>query len=162
MTWNRRRLARDKRGVGVAEYALLLFLIVAVVGISFKYMGRNVKHAGDKTEEQFAGGGGQSGKGGQGGAAGADSAGGASTAGAAGTAAGAGGAGNNAAAANGAGGKGASAGGKASHTGAAGGGGDDTADEADGTPIWKIVGGVIVGLFLVAGYFAFRKQKGSG
>ncbi|HEY1959570.1 MAG TPA: hypothetical protein VGH28_28365 [Polyangiaceae bacterium] len=164
MTRKRRRLARDKRGAGVAEYALLLFLVVAAVGLTFRYMGKNVKRAGDKTEEQFQGGsGGQSGGKSAQGAAGAGSAGGADTTGAAGTAAGAAGGAGNTTAAGGAGGGagGGAAGSKTSHRGPSGAAADETPDD-EGTPIWKIIGAVVVLLFCVAGYFAFRKQKGSG
>ena len=154
-------MLRDRRGVGVAEYALMLFLVVAVVAVAFRYMGKSVKHAGNKTEEQFQGNN----------ASGANSAGGASSAGGAGGASsggGAGGAGGNAAGGGGGGGGGGSA--------AGGGGGGGNAQSSTGpqavvpgeeeeersTPLWKIIGGVFLVLFAIGGYFAFRKQSKSG
>ena len=54
----RRGMWRDRRGAGIAEYALLLLIIVIVGAVAFKFIGGGVKHAGNKTDEQFAGGGG--------------------------------------------------------------------------------------------------------
>jgi len=153
-------MLRDRRGVGVAEYALMLFLVVAVVAVAFRYMGKSVKHAGNKTEEQFQGSG----------ASGANSAGGANSGGGGAPAAsggGGGGAGGKAAGGGGGGGGGGSAGG-----GSGGGGAQSSTgpqgvapgdeDEEQSTPLWKIIGGVFLVLFAVGGYFAFRKQGKGG
>jgi Flp pilus assembly pilin Flp len=161
-------MMRDRRGAGVAEYALLLFLVIAAAGLTFKFLGRRVKHAGDKTEEQFqggaAGGGGAQAKNDTNtpGAAGPHRAGGATTAGAADTTGGGGTAGGGGG--GGAGGAGGNHGGTMAKTHSQGNAPDQQAAENDasGLPVWKIIGGFIVVLFLIAGYFAFRKQKSSG
>jgi hypothetical protein len=151
-------MLRDRRGVGVAEYALLLFLMVVLAAVVFRYMGKNVKHAGNKTEEQFQA---------NNNSGGANSAGGASSGGAGGPSTaggGAGGSGGSSGGAGGGGGGGASGGGGGnaqSSTGAGGGGGDEVAEEQS-TPLWKIIGGVFLVLFAIGGYFAFRKQSKSG
>jgi Flp pilus assembly pilin Flp len=155
-----RKGVRDRRGVGVAEYALLLFIVLVVCAVTYKYVGGRVKHAGNKTEEQFAAQGGQ----GNGNGAGGNAAGGNGAHGANGTDNGAGG--------NAAGGAGGGGGGKAGGGGAGGGqngsGGQDNngaleqAEDARGVPLWKIIGGVFIILFAIGGYFAFRKQKSSG
>lgn len=152
-------MLRDRRGVGVAEYALLLFLVIAMAAVVFRYMGKNVKHAGNKTEEQFQ----------ANASGGANSAGGANSGGAGGTAGAGGGAG-------GSGGKAGSGGGGGGGTAGGGGGGGGNAQSSTGpqgvapgeeeeeqsTPLWKIIGGVFLVLFAIGGYFAFRKQsKGS-
>jgi len=156
-----RRLVRDRRAVGVAEYALLLFIVLVIAAVTYKYLGGRVRHAGNKTEEQFAAQGASSGGGGGGGANGKSGAGGSGNGqGASGGAAGAGAGGG--ATGGGGGGSGAS-GGKASNdqneNGAL-----EAAEEAQGRgiPLWKIIGGVFIILFAIGGYFAFRKQKGSG
>ena len=46
-------MLRDRRGVGVAEYALMLFLVIVMAAVVFRYLGKSEKHAGNKTEEQF-------------------------------------------------------------------------------------------------------------
>jgi len=155
-------MIRDRRGVGVAEYALLLFLVIAVAGLTFKYLGRSVKHAGNKTEEQFQGSGNSNNPNGATAkndktAPGANSAGGAGSAGAGGggTTAGAGGAG-------GAGKSGGAGGGGGVRAGQGNGPDDAPGDDDRTTPLWKIIGGVFVVLFCIGGYFAFRKQKSSG
>ena len=153
-------MLRDRRGVGVAEYALMLFLVVAVVAVAFRYMGKSVKHAGNKTEEQFQ----------ANNASGANSAGGANSGGAAGA--------NSGGAGGGAGGQGGGAGGGGGGGGAAGGGGSGGGGaqsttgpqagvpgedgEEQSTPLWKIIGGVFLVLFAIGGYFAFRKQSKGG
>jgi hypothetical protein len=153
-------MLRDRRGVGIAEYALMLFLVVALAAVVFRYMGKSVKHAGNKTEEQFQ----------TSNAGGANSAGGASSAGG-GTAGGGG-----PAAAGGGGGKsggGGGGGGGGASGGSGGGGGNSSStsggpngvgeeEEAQSTPLWKIIGGVFVVLFAIGGYFAFRKQSKGG
>jgi hypothetical protein len=152
-------MLRDRRGVGVAEYALMLFLVIAMAAVVFRYMGKSIKHAGNKTEEQFQGGGSSGG--------GANSAGGASSGG------GAAGANANAGGGSGKSGGGASGGGGGGGGAAGGGGGGNSSggpqaiapgEEGDeqSTPLWKIIGGVFLVLFAVGGYFAFRKQAKSG
>jgi len=153
-------MLRDRRGVGVAEYALMLFLIIAMVAVAFRYMGKSVKHAGNKTEEQFQGGGA---------GGGANSAGGANSGGAAGGANA-----NNAGGSGGkAGGAGGGGGGSAAGGGGGGGGGANASsgpqgiapgeeEEEQSTPLWKIIGGVFLVLFAIGGYFAFRKQNKGG
>jgi hypothetical protein len=153
-------MLRDRRGVGVAEYALLLFLMVVLAAVVFRYMGKNVKHAGNKTEEQFQA---------NNNSGGANSAGGASSGGGAGgptAGGGAGGSGGSSGGGGGSGGGGASGGGGGggnaqSSTGPSGGGGDELPEEPS-TPLWKIIGGVFLVLFAIGGYFAFRKQSKSG
>jgi Flp pilus assembly pilin Flp len=154
-------MLRDRRGVGVAEYALLLFLMAVLAAVAFRYMGKNVKHAGNKTEEQFQA---------NNNSGGANSAGGASSGGAGGPTAaggGAGGGGNGqSGGGSGGGGGGASGGGGGggnaqSSTGSGGGAGDEGQEEQS-TPLWKIMGGVFLVLFAIGGYFAFRKQSKSG
>jgi hypothetical protein len=152
-------MLRDRRGVGVAEYALMLFLVVAMAAVVFRYMGKSVKHAGNKTEEQFQGGG----------ASGANSAGGANSGGAGGQSA----ANNNAGGGGGKSGGGGGGGGRSAGGGGGGGGGNAQSsgpqgvapgeeEEAQSTPLWKIIGGVFLVLFAIGGYFAFRKQSKSG
>lgn len=155
-------MLRDRRGVGVAEYALLLFIVLVVAAVTFKFIGGRVKHAGGKTEEQFAaqatgsggGGGGKSGGGANGANAGQ---------GAGNNAGQGGGGGNNTTAGGGGGGGGAAGTGKADNTATENGALED-AEEAQGRgiPLWKIIGGVFIILFAIGGYFAFRKQKSSG
>jgi len=153
-------MLRDRRGVGVAEYALMLFLVVLMAAVVFRYMGKNVKHAGNKTEEQF-----QANNSG-----GANSAGGASSGGAGGTAGAGGGAGGGGGKSGGGGG-----GGGGGAAGGGGGGGNNAQsttgptavapgeeDEEQSTPLWKIIGGVFLVLFAIGGYFAFRKQSKGG
>jgi Flp pilus assembly pilin Flp len=162
-------LLRDRRGVGVAEYALMLFIVIAVVAIAYRFIGKSVKHAGNQTEEQFQGGG-SGGAGGAGNAAGnktaanANSAGGGAQAGGtAGTAGGgtttAGGSGGGSGGANAGGGVG---GGKAATADRPGNASGDDEEEERSTPLWKIIGGVFVVLFAIGGYFAFRKQSKGG
>ncbi len=153
-------MLRDRRGVGVAEYALLLFLMAVLAAVVFRYMGKNVKHAGNKTEEQFQA---------NNNSGGANSAGGAASGGAGGTSTaggGAGGGGGQSGGGSGGGGGGASGGGGGggnaqSSTGSGGGAGDEGQEEQS-TPLWKIMGGVFLVLFAIGGYFAFRKQSKSG
>jgi len=151
-------MLRDRRGVGVAEYALMLFLVVAVVAVAFRYMGKSVKHAGNKTEEQFqannASGANSAGGANSGGASGANSGG--AGGGAGGKAGGGGGGGGGGTAGGGGGG-----GGAQSSTGPQGVGPGEEEDEQS-TPLWKIIGGVFLVLFAVGGYFAFRKQSKGG
>lgn len=158
----RRRFSRgvkDRRGAGIAEYALLLFIVLVVGAVTFKFLGGRVKHAGGKTEEQFAAQGG--GKGGNGKGGGGSGQGQGDQSGQ--------GAGDN----NGQGGSGGGGGGGGSAGGGGGGGAngqnapdphavDDTEEQGRGIPLWKIIGGVFVILFAIGGYFAFRKQKSSG
>ncbi len=159
-------LLRDRRGVGVAEYALLLFIMIAGVAIAYRFIGKSVKHAGNRTEEQFQGGGGGGAGNGPGNktATNANSAGGTQTAGAAGTSGGSGdttggsgGSGGGSGGANGGAGSG-----KTASADTPGNGGGDEAEEERSTPLWKIIGGVFVLLFAVGGYFAFRKQSKGG
>ncbi|HSQ62406.1 MAG TPA: hypothetical protein VLM85_04305 [Polyangiaceae bacterium] len=161
---------RDRRGAGIAEYALLLLIVVIVGALAFKFVGGGVKHAGNKTNEQFAGGEGANGPGAGGnGSAGDKSKAGdkkagdkttgqgqegtsVQTAGQGGAAAGAGGGGG---------------GGGTAQAGQNGQGGGGAAEDEQGggrrsTPLWKIIGGVFVLLFAAGGYFAFRKQKSEG
>ena len=165
-----RSLLRDRRGLGVAEYALMLFLVIVIAAVGFRFIGKSVKHAGNKTEEQFQGSG-SGGSGQQANAAGAGSAGGkggGNTA-AGGTAGGGGGGGtggtSGAGGGSGGGGGGGSAGGGGKATpdnASSGSGGAAEEEEEQKTPLWKIIGGVFVMLFAVGGYFAFRKQSKGG
>jgi hypothetical protein len=149
-------MVRDSRGVGIAEYALLLFLVVAIAAGTYRFMGGRVRHAGNKTNQQFAQGAAGAGSGAQQGAGGGDNAGGTQSGGgnAAGGAGGAAGAG---------GGGGANQGGtgsKPADTSQASGAGDvDDAEAVQKTPLWKIIGAVFLVLFAVGGFFAFRKRK---
>jgi len=152
------RMVRDRRGVGVAEYALLLFLIVAIAAGTYRFVGNRVKHAGNKTNQQFAAGGaGSGGSGGQqgtgaGGAGGSDQGKSEGQGGGGGSAGGSGGGGGGGGSAQGGGGKGADT---------TKGGGDDVeqSEELQKTPLWKIIGAVFLVLFAVGGYFAFKKRK---
>ena len=151
-------MLRDRRGVGVAEYALLLFLVVALAAVVFRYMGKNVKHAGNKTEEQFQ----------TNNASGANSAGGAASGGAGGTSTAGGGAGGgggktgSGGGGSGTAGGGGGGGGQAQSTTNSGGGAAGDEEPEQSTPLWKIIGGVFLVLFAIGGYFAFRKQSKSG
>lgn len=147
----------DRRGVGVAEYALLLFLVIAIAAGTYRFLGGRVRHAGNKTNQQFAQGAAGAGSGAQQGAGGADTAGGTKSGGA-GAAGGAGGAGG--AAGGGGGANQGGAGSKPADTAGASGASDvDDAEVAQKTPLWKIIGAVFLVLFAVGGYFAFRKRK---
>ena len=153
-------MVRDRRGAGVAEYALLLFIVLAVAGLTYRFLGGRVKQSGNKTEEQFQGGGsgnGPNAKNDKSGAAGTGSAAGTAAPGSTDTAGSSGGTKTASGGGAAAGGAGAGKSGSAAPGNAA----DDQGDDS-GTPIWKIIGGVIVVLFFVGGYFAFRKQKSSG
>lgn len=157
----RRSPLADRRGVGVAEYALLLFIVIAGVAIAYRFIGKSVKHAGNKTEEQFQGGG-QGGSNNNKTASNANSAGGTSTSTAGGTAAGGGGG----ASGGGAGGGGAASanagGGKTASSDTPGGASGEEEEDTRSTPLWKIIGGVFLLLFAIGGYFAFRKQSKGG
>ncbi len=156
-----RRVLRDRRGLGVAEYALMLFLVIVIAAVGFRFIGKSVKHAGNKTEEQFQGGSGGSGQQ----AAGGNSAGGSGGSGktaANGTAAGTGGAGGAGTAGGSGGGGSAGAGGKTTDNAVTGGGAGAEEEDEQKTPLWKIIGGVFVVLFAIGGYFAFRKQSKGG
>src|SRR5947209_13145867 len=148
-------MLRDRRGLGVAEYALMLFLVIVIAAVAYRFIGKSVKHAGNKTEEQFQGGG----SGGAGGktAGGSNSSGGAGTAGAGGTggSGGAQGSGGSGGSAGGGGGGGGSGGGSATSSTSGGGGGGGGDEDEHSTPLWKIIGGVFVLLFGIGGYFAF-------
>jgi hypothetical protein len=147
-------MVRDRRGAGVAEYAILLFVVIVLAAGTFRILGRHIRNSGEKTTQQFAGQGASSGgAGGQraGSQSGGDKGGGA--AGGGGGAAGAGGGG---------GGQGGS-GGNATTTSNGTSAGPDEIDELDHpTPLWKILGAVFLLLFVIGGYFAFRKQKKGG
>jgi cobalamin biosynthesis Mg chelatase CobN len=143
----------DRRGVGVAEYALLLFLVVAIAAGTYRFVGGRVKRAGNKTNQQFAQGATSGGSGGQQAAGGADQAGGAANAGATGGGGGSGAGGGGGAS------QGAAGGGKAETSGASGSADTDDVEAAQKTPLWKIIGAVFLVLFAVGGFFAFRKRK---
>jgi hypothetical protein len=153
-------MLRDRRGVGVAEYALLLFLVIAVAAGTYRFMGARVKHAGNKTNQQFA----QGGAAGSGGAGsqqgGADNAGGGNANTGGGAAGGGGGAAGGGGGGAGAGGGAGGGSGKAGASGASGGSDLDDAEGTQNTPLWKIIGCVFLVLFAVGGFFAFRKKKG--
>ncbi len=129
-----------------------------VGALAFKFIGGNVKHAGSKTNEQFAGGGeadkskgpsetkGKADK--DKGKSGDKSASGGGTEGTQAGGASGGGSGGAQAAQN--------------DTSGASSGGDEQAQEQRKTPLWKILGGVFVLLFAIGGYFAFRKTKSAG
>lgn len=149
---------RDRRGAGIAEYALLLLIIVVVGAVAFKFIGGNVKRAGSRTNEQFAGGSG-SGEGDKGATKGAGDK--SKTGGKGGDKSAAGG---GATEQGGQGGGAASAGGggaQVSQNDTNSSGEEQPAEERK-TPLWKILGGVFVLLFGIAGYFAFRKSKSAG
>jgi Flp pilus assembly pilin Flp len=165
---------RDRRGAGIAEYALLLLIILIIGALVFKFVGSGVKHAGNKTNEQFAGGGG-AGESSQGAGAGGGSAGdkgrsgdkksgdksaGQNQEGTSGQ--GAGQSGGATAGGGGAGGGGGGAQASQNQTGGGGSADDEQPGEERKTPFWKIIGGVFVLLFAIGGYFAFRKTKSAG
>jgi hypothetical protein len=153
------RMLRDRRGAGIAEYALLLFLIVVIAAVTYRVMGQRVGRAGNKTNQEFQAqhAGNKSGGAGQG--APGDSAGGGAQpqGGAGGGAAGAGGGGGGGAASAQA------AGAKPSDNSS----GSAPSDEEEPVeqrkiPFWKIIGAVILVLFAVGGYLAFRKGNKAG
>jgi Flp pilus assembly pilin Flp len=147
-------MRRDSRGVGVAEYALLLFLVVAIAAGTYRFVGGRVKHAGSKTNQQFAQGATSGGAGGEqaAGGAGQAGAGGAAQSGAAGGGGGSGAGGSGAS-------QGGAGGGKAETAGASAPADTDDVEAAQKTPLWKIIGAVFLVLFAVGGFFAFRKRK---
>jgi len=151
-----RSLLRDRRGLGVAEYALMLFLVVLIGAVAFRFIGKSVTKAGTRTGEQF-----QAGNSNDKNASGANSAGagGANSAGGANDQANAGGG------AGGAGGAGSANAGRGSPNAKEGPANASAEEEDNGErqiPIWKIMAGVFVVLFAVGGYFAFRKQRKGG
>jgi hypothetical protein len=137
----------------VAEYALLLFIVVVIAAGTYRFLGNRIKGSGDKTTQQFSGQSGGETAGGAGGGNEQQGANGKPTGGGAGAAASGGGG---------------SGGGGGGNTGGVGGdnrgngNGDQDIENVQKTPLWKIIGGVFILLFLIGGYLAFRKQKSSG
>ncbi len=155
-------MLRDRRGAGVAEYALLLFLIIVIAAVTYRVMGQRVGRAGNKTNQEFqaqhagnkSGGAGQGAPGDSAGGAGAQQQG------------GAGGGGGGAAAGGGGGGSAASAqaGGAKPSDNSSGSAPSDEEEpvEQRKIPFWKIIGAVILVLFAIGGYLAFRKGNKAG
>ncbi len=47
------KLARDRRGATMVEYAILLFLVLVTASVVYKNVGKKTREAGDKTTAQF-------------------------------------------------------------------------------------------------------------
>ncbi len=162
---------RDRRGAGMTEYAIILFVILVLAAVVFKLVGGRVKGAGSATTSQF--GGAAAGDNGAGGGAGAGGA----TAGGKDDKSKGDKQGDQTGASGDQGQTGdqtqgqTAGGGAAAHgsrpgtgTGATGDGAgpSEPEEEEHQYPIMKILAGVLVTFFAIAAYFVFRKGKKGG
>jgi Flp pilus assembly pilin Flp len=153
-----RRLARDRRGASLTEYALMLALVIVGGVLGYRFLGGKIAGTGDNSSTAFNGSGSGKGGGGSGGA-GADQG---KTPGGSGGGSSQGGGGSGSGSGGGAGGKG----GKGSGSGSGGASGSALGD----SPVLGMGGGtirmlaaIIGGFFLLGIYFVFRNaKKGAG